>query len=312
MEATEFNKLTYPEKLKYWEQTHPDGIMPSGEIDDKGNEVSIYPNKENIDEIKQYNEVCIKRYLIYFEKHIERHRKMIYENDPESRKGDEETPIETLKKSLELFRFYQKPGGLEKDFSELIKLMNKPDIKLKTESEIQKCNGIRSDLIQTHKEYIINDLSKITTIIDERSYVLIHSTGKYLEYLENFIKNDYKSTVKSNKIEPTFESLFRDPNNALEVERIFELKGYTKDGVWQGNSMNKTELSAAYHVLKPLLIGTKDTPQKTVFYNKFGLSVAKDVIKNNEYITDRSLRNEPFNEDREEFEKIFAHILASK
>jgi len=109
------------------------------------------------------------------------------------------------------------------------------------------------------------------------------------------------------KIKPvqTFESLFRDPGTAAEVKTIFETHGYTVNAVWHGISGKKKELLAAYYVLKPILKGTKDTPQARIFYKEFGKNVG-------EYISARALTKEPFNDDRENFELIFKHLLQPK
>jgi hypothetical protein len=110
-----------------------------------------------------------------------------------------------------------------------------------------------------------------------------------------------EKTLEKKKV--TFEQLFRDKDNAKKVKEIFELKGYIINGKWHGLTDNKSELSIAYYVLKPLLkAGLKDTPTAKIFYSEFGLPEG--------YISDRMLRNEPvYNDILTEFEQIFSNLL---
>jgi hypothetical protein len=102
-----------------------------------------------------------------------------------------------------------------------------------------------------------------------------------------------------------FTDLFRDKDNAKLVKDIFEFKGYTNNGKWQGLTNDKSELLAAYYVLKPLLkSGLAKTPTAKIFYSEFGLP--------ENYISDRMLTNEPFNDIRTDFESVFSALLQPK
>lgn len=116
--------------------------------------------------------------------------------------------------------------------------------------------------------------------------------------------NTIKPKRKKNKSKQTFESLFRNTDVAKKVVKIFKTREYIKDGVWKGLSENKTELLAAYYVLKPLLKPGKITTQARIFYQNFGLYDLEE-----KYVDERNFTNEPFNKDRDEFESIFTHLL---
>jgi len=99
----------------------------------------------------------------------------------------------------------------------------------------------------------------------------------------------------------SFESLFKDRDKASDVKAILDLKGYTKNGNWMGLTNNKTELLSAYYVLKPILKNGKVTTQARIFYSEFQLP--------ENYINERQFRIEPFNDSREEFERIFNNLI---
>jgi hypothetical protein len=106
---------------------------------------------------------------------------------------------------------------------------------------------------------------------------------------------------KKEKSPQTFEDLFRDPENAGNVKSIFEIKGYTKNGAWQGLTDNKNELLAAYFAFKSLLKPHKITPTVKIIYNEFKLPAG--------YISERMMRQEPLNDLQVEFERIFEDLL---
>lgn len=99
----------------------------------------------------------------------------------------------------------------------------------------------------------------------------------------------------------TFEGLFKDGDNAQIVRDILERNGYTIGGHWNGLTKEKTELLCAYCVLKPILKPGKVTPQAKIFYKEFKLSDG--------YISDRMLTKEPINANRDEFSRIFSHLI---
>lgn len=122
-----------------------------------------------------------------------------------------------------------------------------------------------------------------------------------------FFKNNYKPVNESKVKGETFDNLFKDPGTAKKVKEIFETKGYTLNGKWQGLSGNKGELLSAYYILKPLLKPHKITPVATIFYKEFGLTVERK--NKGGYISPDMLRKELFNNDRDEFEIIFASLI---
>lgn len=124
-----------------------------------------------------------------------------------------------------------------------------------------------------------------------------------LEHFQTMSENIKQVVKKGYKKPKTFESLFRDKDNARKVKEIFEIREYTINGKWQGLTNDKTELLSAYYVLIPLLkSGQKTTPTARIFYSEFGLS--------DEFISDRTLRKRPKNiEISNEFENIFSHLL---
>ncbi len=194
-------------------------------------------------------------------------------------------------------------------------------------SRIELSGRIKTLFYQLQKEpvnrHLVGELSKeIIGIID----CFTHSEYKKWDYYKKLCRDlpSYSFTPNISKLEDlkelikkpvqlktiqSFESLFRDSAKAQKVKAILEIKGYTVKGEWKGLSRNKSELLAAYHVLKPILYDGKVTPQATVFYNEFGKSVGNGNIKNGEYITDKMLRNYPPLDDIAEFEKVFASIL---
>ena len=106
----------------------------------------------------------------------------------------------------------------------------------------------------------------------------------------------------------TFEDLFKDKDKAKRVKELFESRCYTNNGKWQGLTDEKSELAAAYYVLKPILKPIKLTPALKIFYKEFGLTVGKRQ-SDGCYVTERMLNNEPFNDSRIEFEKLFSDLL---
>jgi hypothetical protein len=121
----------------------------------------------------------------------------------------------------------------------------------------------------------------------------------------DFLRKTEKKNPEKSKKTLSFADLFREKDNAKLVKNIFETKGYTINGKWKGLSEQKSELLCAYNVLKPLLKpGLKPTPTTKIFYKEFGLP--------ENYISDRMLTKEPFNEIRTEFESVFSALLQSK
>ena len=145
---------------------------------------------------------------------------------------------------------------------------------------------------------------------------IFHHVNNLKEYLDLTIQAKQEinpEPVKPKKDNPnklTFKDLFKDPENAKKVKEILEKNHYTLNGKWAANkdlythqTENKTELLVAYYTLKNkgILKQGKATPQAKIFYNEFGLKVG-------EYISDRSLRNEPPPYQQKIFEKLFYSI----
>jgi hypothetical protein len=102
--------------------------------------------------------------------------------------------------------------------------------------------------------------------------------------------------------EQTFEGLFRDKEKAQKVREILESREYiTKGGIWQGLTNDRTELLCAYYALKPILKPHHKTPTIKIFYREFGLP--------DDHISDRMKTEEQFNANRDEFDRIFSHLI---
>jgi hypothetical protein len=99
----------------------------------------------------------------------------------------------------------------------------------------------------------------------------------------------------------TFPELFRDEGNAQIVKNILEIKGYTRNGIWIGITGAKNELLGAYYALRPILKSEKITPRAKIFYREFGLPDG--------YMSDRMMTNEPFDQSRDEFDRMFAYLM---
>ncbi len=108
---------------------------------------------------------------------------------------------------------------------------------------------------------------------------------------------------ESSKTPLTFEGLFANHEHAELVRNRFSNNGYTIGNKWVGESGHKTELLAAYYVLKSKEIFKRIpiTPGVTAFYQEFGLTVGKDI-------SERMVRNPPENQDRSNFERLFSDL----
>jgi len=153
---------------------------------------------------------------------------------------------------------------------------------LEVKSEVERCERAKQAGKQAGFDTYLNENERITVLY------------QYLQYLRK---------PKARKKELKYTELFKDKKIAHKVKVLFETTEYTTNGKWQGISGNHSELLAAYYVLKDknLLNPGKITPQAKAFYKEFVLNVFG-------YISERTLRNEPFNKDREEFERIFEHL----
>lgn len=149
------------------------------------------------------------------------------------------------------------------------------------------------------------EILKVRNDIDK----LVEANEKFKLQLHQFEKEprkDNKISLDRKQKEPqTFECLFKDSNIAKKVKEIFEIKGYTVNGKWQGLSNDKSELLCAYYVLKNIIKpGLKVAPTVKIFYSEFGLP--------ENHITDRMMTTEPFNDIRKEFESVFSNLLEPK
>ncbi len=163
------------------------------------------------------------------------------------------------------------------------------------------------------------DLKKLYDIIFPNTELPL--MNKYFKnaYVSQFnvkyipFEKDLKNTKLSKPL--TFESLFKDNDNAKKVKQILEANHYTIKGKWEANKVlhlnhtgNKNELLAAYRSLKTreataILKKGKITTQAKLFYQEFGLTVG-----DGKYISERSLRNEPAPADIKVFDKLFISI----
>jgi hypothetical protein len=193
------------------------------------------------------------------------------------------------------------------------------EVILATENILVRIGCISQDYSFNYKESPLLAVY-MDFIKDVRLYLKFLNKSGELPLINNFleksedikkpfeIKMESKPENVSAKIHMT--ELFTDTQDAQKVNVIFKVNGYTENGKWIGQSKRKKELLAAYYILKPLLVTGKPTTQAKIFYKEFGLVVGKNDTKNGEYITERSLTNEPFNEDRDEFKRIFSHLIS--
>jgi len=129
-------------------------------------------------------------------------------------------------------------------------------------------------------------------------------------FKEAFAGNDSEPERK----QPVFQDLFRDPDKAKQVDRIFEDNEYTKEGRWICSG-KKNKLATAFYVLKDefpeicvIKPGNKST-QLRVFYKHYGINAAykggdvtlKNLTKRPEYF----LTDKP---DYKEFTLLFAEL----
>lgn len=115
-----------------------------------------------------------------------------------------------------------------------------------------------------------------------------------LENLKEFI-----AKPKQEKTPITFESLFRNPEHAKIVKKIFEDNYYTKDGVWTFNGKANTLATAFYVLSDPEPLGEihaiqpgKIEPQLKAFYKEFGLTIEEKAGKGI-YSTIRNVKKRP-------------------
>lgn len=104
-----------------------------------------------------------------------------------------------------------------------------------------------------------------------------------------------------------FTDLFHRADQAQKVKEILERAEIIIKGVYKTKperSNNKSELLACYYVLRPIMTHHRKTEGARCFYEEFG---ATELI-----LSDRMLRTEPFNNDRDRFAKLFAQLLPSK
>lgn len=217
---------------------------------------------------------------------------------------------------------------IDYDYSE--RLLNKAigELMILTPSQqktvLNELNGIYANIQTFYKKYWIPENFDLTNDFEVVLYKRFLSESFFIKWPKSLNQLDlntlhiivtrvkFNSTILNKimkSVQPTqkkvnsltFQALFRDNENAQKVKDLLELKGYTIDGIWQGLTKKKNELLTAYYVLQPLLKPDKVTPQAKIFYSEFGLP--------DNYISNRSLTKEPFNQNRAEFEKIFSHLI---
>ena len=138
-------------------------------------------------------------------------------------------------------------------------------------------------------EQMIRELFKVVKIL-----FTIDGIAQYLK----------EPNTNSNKKEPlTYIGLFNNAEHADKVKQIFASNGFTSKNKWVGESFNKSELLAAFHVLKRKNIfkNHKITAAVKIFYSEFGVQVGT-------YISDRATRNEPSPKDIMTLERLFSDI----
>lgn len=299
-----------------------------------GNHFYIFNNLKKLDEKNEYGFDSLTH---FFNKVLE--QPIYYLNVIKETEGIENEDLRKYKR----YELLSRKIDLQRDkfFERRVELRNK--ILDNFRSDPERIKATLRELILSTEQILINtqDFSNeysfeykksplfnvyMDFIRDVQIYLEFLGTGGRLPLIENFFKTESTyskpfdtsflapriQVTHNNKVEEskrTFISLFKDKGIANEVKAIFETNGFTKENKWIGVSGNKTELLAAFYVLNSILNAGKVTPKAKVFYNEFGLKVGKNNLKNGEYITERSFRTEPFNQDREEFERLFSDIL---
>jgi hypothetical protein len=214
-----------------------------------------------------------------------------------------------MKQEFDVFYYRQ----LEETYNEKLKYVNQCIWKVEKISIKQTISELKFIRLQIREYCSLSQVlipqniptgKKGLTVTDASIYNYVINKINYYSELE---KINIKPIIEGNKKEVTFENLFKDPDIAKRVKGIFERMGYTLNGKWQGLSGFKGELLSAYYVLKPLLKPHKVTPIATIFYTEFGLKVGRK--NEGGYISPDMLRKEPFNNDRDEFVKIFSSLF---
>ena len=146
---------------------------------------------------------------------------------------------------------------------------------------------------------------------DNRLYIpeideMIEFIGMYWNMMELYIDRGVMilediEDKRTEKRTPTFKELFRDKDNAQKVKDILERNEYTIKGEWRGLSRRRSELSCLYYSLQPLLINGSATSQGRIISNEFKLTYGQTQ--------ERTMRTPLFNQDREEFDRIFTHLI---
>lgn len=181
--------------------------------------------------------------------------------------------------------------------------------------EIVNQDGLIFDYLNQEFDYENTDESKFDgkSLRDFDKIVDFIGRFRWLVELLNIVEDESYTSISESPARrqskpQSWKELFRNPDHAKKVKEIFEHKGYTLNGSWQGHTDSKSELLCAYYVLKPLLKPGKETTRATTFYSEFGLKVRTEHGEG--YISARALRKEPKNfELITEFNNIFFPLL---
>lgn len=220
-----FENSIYSDKLKSWYELAGSYYYSNkGFTDANGEEkvLSVYPDKNDIAQIELFNKHRIKWFL-----------------DVVSKNSQEETLIKPL-------------DVLINDFHSKVEFMALPTRRDYAEKEIVRCNKFRStNLYESYKnKYGVIELSKIHEVIEQPlMYIIVYSTEKYLEFLEDFKNSNYQiksPTIKLNKTVPDFKDCFVNYDDFLkilkhpQIEELYNFDNATKKYIWKGA---KTELA---------------------------------------------------------------------
>lgn len=178
--------------------------------------------------------------------------------------------------------------------------------------EIVNQDGLIFDYLNQEFDYENIDESEFDIKSHREFDKIVDFMGRFrwLVELLNIVEDEsYNSNAEKSRrrrLKPlSYKELFRNPDHAKKVKEILETEEITKGYLYVKNpdrSNNDSELLAAFYVLRPLFVYHHKTPAAISFYDEFGVKP----------LTNRMMSIEPFNNDRERFNKLFSDLLKTK
>lgn len=251
----EFDKLNYEDKLKLMTKQFGE-YWPSGIKDESGNIIiSAYPDLNSKEEIQLYNERII--------------------NLNEANKND-------LFIDLSFDRLKQKYDN------EILKIKNSnPDktcqrnlIKEHIQGQLEIYSKRMSDCtIKRTKDYYKGNWDLSKKVIDN-SFLQARAGENYIGFLQSKINKSPKEETPLNHL--TFESLFFQPQMAIEVNRILKENDYLNDSGQWISSGKKKRIALPYYVLKDevnefgVIRSGTESKQLIIWCKEFGINTSYD------------------------------------